>query len=288
MSFWNVILRAFRRLFPRGTVAVRTHELASRYLRRKVRLDVYMPPTFPWRPYRLVLFNDGQDLPGMDIARRLKALYAEQQLQPSLVVGIYAGDRLREYGTAGQPDYKDRGDLAFAYREFLVRELLPFLEWHYRISDDPEDRALAGFSLGGLSAFDVVWKNAYLFGVAGVFSGSFWWRSHAFRDYAPDADLIVKNNVQSTTTLPPIRAWFMAGTEDETADRNQNGVIDAIDDTLQVLELLEERGYRRGPDITYVEVEGGRHEPATWAEVLPRFLTWAFPGPAALPPATKE
>ena len=283
MALWKVILRAIRRLFPRGTVAVRTHELTSRHLKRKVRLDVYLPPAFPWRPYRLVLFNDGQDLPGMDTARRLKTLYAEKRLQPTLVVGIYAGDRLREYGTPGQPDYKGRGDLAFAYREFLVRELLPFLEWHYRISAAPQHRALAGFSLGGLSAFDIVWKNAYQFGVAGVFSGSLWWRSHAFRDYAPDADLIVKNNVRSTTALPPIRAWFMAGTEDETADRNRNGIIDAIDDTLQLVALLEKRGYRRGPEITYVEVAGGRHEPATWAEVLPQFLVWAFPGELANP-----
>jgi enterochelin esterase-like enzyme len=242
-----------------------------------VRIDVYLPPAFPWRPYRLVLFNDGQDLPGMDTARRLKTLYAERQLAPCLVVGIYAADRLREYGTAGQPDYLGRGDLAIAYREFIVRELLPFLEWRYRIRSDPQYRAIAGFSLGGLSAFDLAWKNTSQFGVAGVFSGALWWRSRPFRPEVPDANLIVHEYVRHTATSPPIRAWFMAGTHDEVDDRNRNGIIDAIDDTLQLLDLLERRGYRRGPDVTYVQVEGGRHEPATWAEVLPDFLTWAFP-----------
>ena len=274
---WNYAIRAFRRLFPRGTVAVRTRELESQHLRRSVRLDIYLPPAFPWRPYRLVLFNDGQDLPGMDTARRLKTLYAERRLPPCLVVGIYAADRLREYGTAGQPDYLNRGDQAGAYREFIVRELLPYLEWHYRVSSDPRHRAVAGFSLGGLSAFDLVWKNAYQFGVAGVFSGALWWRSRPFRPEAPDANLIVHENVRDAAPVPPMRAWFMAGTHDEVDDRNHNGIIDAIDDTLQLLELLERRGYRRGPDVTYVQVEGGRHEPETWAEVLSDFLTWAFP-----------
>lgn len=277
MVFLNFFLRAVRRLFPRGTVAVRTHYLSSRFLKRRVRIDVYFPPVPSWRPYRLAVFNDGQDLPNMDTARRLKTLHAQRALPPCLVVGVHAGDRMREYGTAGQPDYKGRGDLAFAYREFLLRELLPFLDRHFRIDATPGRRALAGFSLGGLTAFDVVWKNPTHFGIAGVFSGSLWWRSHAVRPEAPDADLIVHHTVAKAATAPSIRAWFMAGTEDETADRNHNGIIDAIDDTLQLIALLEKKGLRRGKSVRYRQVAGGRHEPATWGEVLPEFLTWAFP-----------
>jgi enterochelin esterase-like enzyme len=277
MAFLNYVLRALRRLFPRGTVAVRTHHISSRHLKRRVRIDIYLPPVLPWRPYRLALFNDGQDLPGMDTARWLKTLHTKKAILPCLVVGIYAADRLREYGTAGQPDYKGRGDLAFAYREFLIRELLPYLNRRYRISADPNLRALAGFSLGGLSAFDTVWKNAKHFGIAGVFSGSLWWRSRPMRAEAPDADLIAHAIVAKTAETPPIRAWFMAGTEDETSDRNHNGIIDAIDDTLQLVDLLEKKGLQRPHALHYRQVEGGRHEPATWAEVLPEFLTWAFP-----------
>lgn len=276
MALLNYVLRALRRLIPRGTVAVRTHHISSRFLKRKVRLDVYLPPVLPWRPYRLAIFNDGQDLPKMDTARWLKTLHKKGAMQPCLVVGVYAADRMREYGTAGQPDYKGRGDLAFAYREFIVRELLPYLNRHYRISADPTQRALAGFSLGGLSAFDIVWKNPTHFGIVGVFSGSLWWRSRAVRPEAPDADLIVHATVAQAPIAPPIRAWFMAGTEDETADRNHNGIIDAIDDTLQLVALLEKKGLQRGTALHYRQVEGGRHEPATWGEVLPEFLRWAF------------
>jgi enterochelin esterase-like enzyme len=67
----------------------------------------------------------------------------------------------------------------------------------------------------------------------------------------------------------------MAGTEDETADRNNNGIIDAIDDTLTLMQALQEKGKEELKDFTYVEVEGGKHEPETWSKVLLDFLKWA-------------
>jgi hypothetical protein len=53
-------------------------------------------------------------------------------------------------------------------------------------------------------------------------------------------------------------------------------VIDAIQDTLELIEALEESGYRRGQDVEYVEVSGGRHEYETWAKCLDDFLEWVF------------
>lgn len=73
-----------------------------------------------------------------------------------------------------------------------------------------------------------------------------------------------------------MKFWFQCGTLDETADRNQNGVIDAIDDTLDVIKELQEKGYSYPVDITYVQVEGGKHDLQTWAMVFPQFLEWAF------------
>jgi hypothetical protein len=39
--------------------------------------------------------------------------------------------------------------------------------------------------------------------------------------------------------------------------------------------LLQQKGLRPEEDMTYVEVEGGRHEPETWGEVIGDFLKWA-------------
>jgi enterochelin esterase-like enzyme len=73
-----------------------------------------------------------------------------------------------------------------------------------------------------------------------------------------------------------LRFWFQTGTLDEKADRNKNGVIDSIDDTLDLIVELAKKGYRPFHDIQYLEIEGGEHNLKTWKEAMPDFLKWAF------------
>lgn len=188
-----------------------------------------------------------------------------------LTIGLHAGDRMQEYGTASQADYMGRGARAGLYAQFVVTELLPFLEKQFNISPDPAHRAMAGFSLGGLSALDIVWANPERFGRAGVFSGSLWWRAVAFDESRPDADLIMHRLIATSSKKEGMKFWLQAGTLDEQEDRNNNGIIDAIDDTLMLKDELKKLGYE-DHEVQYVQVEGGEHNPATWAKVMPQFL----------------
>ena len=76
---------------------------------------------------------------------------------------------------------------------------------------------------------------------------------------------------------PGLKFWFQAGTKDEQSDRNKNGVIDSIDDTLDLIAELTKKGYRPFHDIQYLEMKDGQHNTATWAEAMPHFLKWTFP-----------
>src|SRR6185295_18081017 len=104
---------------------------------------------------------------------------------------------------------------------------------YFRLDLNSGCNAIAGFSLGGLSAFDIGWSHPEWFQRIGVFSGSLWWRTRAYEDgYNETRHRIMHNVVRSSTYKKGLKFWFQAGTLDETADRNQNGVIDSIDDTL--------------------------------------------------------
>lgn len=283
MDFLKKRLLGLRRFFFKNFVRRRKisappslYEYASRHLHRPVILEFFLPPSYDpgiSRSFPTLLFNDGQDLAAVGLAATLDRLYAQGKLQEIIVVGIYAGDRLQEYGTAGRPDYQGRGAKAAAYGRFVTRELLPFLRRNY-CSAPPF--AVAGFSLGGLSAFDLAWNHSRLFHWAGVFSGSFWWRHKTFKASDPDAHRIAQEMVERAWNRRPLRFWFQTGTCDETSDRNNNGVIDAIDDTLDLIGALKKLGYQQGHDIKYVEVIGGEHNPGTWGKVMPDFLLWAF------------
>jgi enterochelin esterase-like enzyme len=205
----------------------------------------------------------------------LPALLETMPGLPTLCVGIHAGkNRLQEYGTAVRADYKGRGAKAFLYTHFIVQELLPYLSRIYNVPSFA-GRAFAGFSLGGLSAMDIVWNHPHLFDTAGVFSGSFWWRFKGYdQGYAEATDRIMHAQVASGHGgSASQRFFFECGTDDETADRNANGVIDVIDDTLDLISALRSRGVPSS-HIRYLEVPGGRHDRETWGAALPEFLRW--------------
>ncbi len=275
-------IRHIRHIFSHKRTDLGFHKLRdfhSAHLHRNVKINIYLPPAYhnsPNSTYPLLLVNDGQDMQAIQMAETLHNLYHANRLRRIVVAAIHAGDRGQEYGTAGIPDYKNRGSKAAAYMGFITDELLPYLRSHYRLTHSVEETAFAGFSLGGLSAIDIVWNNPQLFGAAGVFSGSFWWRSEPVRDDDPDADRIMHEVIANSEARSGMRFWLQTGTRDETDDRNNNGIIDSIDDTMDLIAELKNHGYQMGRDIRYVEVEGGEHNQWTWRRVMSDFLQWAF------------
>lgn len=252
----------------------------SAALGRDVHVDVFLPPGHfrdAKATYPVLFLNDGQDMEAINLADILAKLYAVKKLPPIIVVAIHANqDRMQEYGVASQADYKKRGAKAGAFTKFITHELAPEVRQRYHCSTNVQEWAYGGFSLGGLSAFDIAWHQPKLFSKVGVFSGSFWWRSQAMQPSDPDAHRIVIDLLKKSKARPGMKFWLQTGTEDEQEDRNNNGIIDAIDDTLDVIKALQQLGYREGEDIHYVEVIGGEHNLPTWAKVMPDFLRWAF------------
>lgn len=265
----------------RSTVIVRRDDsLYSVPLKRTVHLDIVLPADYQYtKKYYPVLFlNDGQDLIRLRMTNVLDSLYRKRAIRPFVLVAIHAGDRIQEYGTAAQADYLNRGSKAGLYTDFVLTELLPYIKKHYRVSTDPNQSVFAGFSLGGLSAFDIVFHHPDRFSRAGVFSGSFWWRSKSTDDgYRDETDRIMHDQVRKGSYSSSLKFWFETGTDDETSDRNNNGVIDSIDDTLDLISELVKKGYKREGDIRYIEIIGGQHNQKTWSKIMPDFLKWAFP-----------
>jgi iron(III)-enterobactin esterase len=258
-------------------IAEHTIILNSAVLKRQVTCTLLMPEeNISTEPLNLLLLNDGQEAESLRLKETLEELSSTNRIRPLIVAAIHANeDRVQEYGVAGKPDFKKRGAKAALYTEFIKTELLPAIT-EYTGIEKFETTAFAGFSLGGLSALAVAWNNPQLFNKAGVFSGSFWWRSKDIAKGYTDRDRIMHNVIRKTAHKPELKIWLQTGTKDETADRNKNGIIDSIDDTVDLIKELELKGYTRPGDIQYLEMFGGTHDMATWAKAMPKFLVWAF------------
>jgi enterochelin esterase-like enzyme len=262
----------------KAIIPVESTSLISVFLDREVTVDFFMPlDNSSPDSTSLLLINDGQNMGELGLATILTELYSQQRIAPLCCVAIHCGeDRKNEYGTANTPDFKGRGAKAADYARFIFEELLPFVRTKTGVNSF-KDKSFAGFSLGGLSALDIVWNHPQEFVRAGVFSGSLWWRSKALDDgYVEDEDRIMHAQVRNGTYYPWLKFFFETGTMDETEDRNNNGIIDSIDDTLGLIEELKNKGYHFPGDITYLELKDGRHDVKTWAEAMPEFLQWGW------------
>jgi len=250
--------------------------LRSHFLDRKVKVDLFLSTdVINWKS--TLLLNDGQDMEQLKLENTLTALFSEEEIMKIAVVAIHANEnRMQEYGVANFPDYNNRGSKAVRYANFIVKELIPFLQKEYGLMKAENIKAFAGFSMGGLSAMDISWSNPDLFDKVGVFSGSLWWRSLNTGTAKDDEFRIMHRRVRESAIRKGLKFWFQTGTNDENRDRNKNGIIDSIDDTLDMIKEMKTLGYA-DQDIKYVEIEKGEHNFKTWSEVFPEFLRWSFP-----------
>ncbi len=251
----------------------------SNYLDREIKLDAFLPQKVnDLTTVTLLLINDGQDMERLGFAEILDNLAVAGAIEPVLAVGIHCDENRRlEYGTADVLDSKQRGSRAKYHRRFVLEELIPHIRSQYHSNATFKEIAFAGFSLGGLSAMDIIWKHPEIFSKVGAFSGSFWWRLRDLEEgYVEETDRIMHLLVREGAFAPHLKFFFQTGALDETADRNNNGIIDSIDDTLGLIAELEQKGYNQPEHIHYLELADGRHDIPTWAQAMPHFLKWGW------------
>lgn len=280
LTIFAVWGRHKRRLLLSAIDVVVLKDIPSSKLGNRRDITVYLPPDYNERAterFNVLYLNDGQECESLNMRETLARMTKAGRIRPIIVVTIPTNEnRLHEYGTAVAMNMLGLGTLASEYSSFVVEELMPLIDNTFRTRPGA---VIAGVSLGGLSAFDIAWNHQELFASAGILSGSFWWRASADEEHIDAGRRIAHSMVRNATTPIQLRLWFQVGTRDEVSDRDGNGVIDAIQDTQELVTELLNKGIAP-ENVRVVEITGGRHDFETWARVLPEFLEWTF-SPAA-------
>jgi predicted alpha/beta superfamily hydrolase len=253
--------------------------LYSRHLQRNVKLHIlHTPPPSDRSLYNLLILNDGQDMDSLRVKETMDSLYKAGKILPLVIIGVEAGDRMKEFGVTDKPDYLGRGNKANFYDAFINNELYPYAKKKSGVRKF-QTVVISGCSLGGLSAFDIAWNHPDKISKVGVFSGSFWWRDKASEDssYADEKNRILYSKLKASRKKPGLQYWFYAGAAEEKGDRDHDSVIDVIDDTKDIISLLEKKNIVPADGIVYTESSTGVHNYSSWSAVFPKFLVWAFP-----------
>jgi len=262
----------------KSKIKQQTDQLYSRHLQRQVKLNIISTPMPADKTdLNLLILNDGQEAGQFRVKEIIDSLYKKDLIKPLLVVAVEAGDRMKEYGVAGHPDFLKRGDKADSYDAFINNELYPFAKKNATVRKF-KSVAIAGCSQGGLSAFDIAWNRADKIDKVGVFSGSFWWRDKDDKaaDYSDDKNRVILAKLKASRKKPALKYWFYAGDKEETGDRDKDGTIDVVDDTKDLVELIKSKNICLPEDIRFTEAPDGKHDYESWSKQLPAFLIWAF------------
>lgn len=281
---------------------------APAFLGESLDVRVLLPPSYDAsHRYPVLYLNDGQDSEAVGLKPTLQRLLAEDKIAPLIVVAIgMPKDRLGAYGLSdrlaarslvGDSRVGPLGTQAHAYSHWLAASLVPFVDARYRSVPRPQGRAILGWSLGGLNAFNLGWQYPEVFGIAGAFSPSFWLAGERDDAAAIQRTRLAQRMVDAGGRREGARFWLSVGDREETDDRDGDGVIDAVDDARDLvdgyggngatLRGLRQLGYKTNlgerdmpaadDSAAFRLFPGGEHNQASWAKELPEFLAWAFP-----------
>lgn len=267
------------------------------------------------RRHDVLYANDGQDMEAVGLEDTLRTLDAEGVALPIVVAIDMPRDRMGAYGLSDRADarsvvaetkYGPVGTRAQAYSEWLAHTLVPHIDAHYRTRHSRRGRAVVGWSLGALNAFNLGWNYPELFATVGAFSPSFWLSAERQDATAVQRTRLALAMVEAGRADSRLhhrtRWWIAAGEREETDDRDGDGLVDAVDDARDVALALHAGGdsanldWSRHPDrrarVAFAAVAGGEHNQSDWKRMLPEFLRWRYgraplpsPSPLALAPA---
>ena len=242
----------------------------SRFLRNQRDLIVYLPPRYddqPRRPFPVLYMQDGQNLfdpatsfvPGMDwhVGHIADDFILTGAVRPLIIVGIYnvGKARINEYTPTKAP--RLGGGRADRYAKFLMQEVMPFIQREYRAISDPRVTGLGGSSLGGLLSLYLGLKHPQVFGQIAALSPSVWWNQRVIHRFAAAAPV-----------EPRPRIWLDIGTSEGPR---------IVPDVEQFRDILLQKGWQLGKDLSYQRIEGAQHNEAAWAQRVGPFLQFLYP-----------
>ncbi len=235
---------------------VREHpKFHSDLLDNERKLVVYLPPGYDNqadRRYPVLYMNDGQNLfneaesyAGVEwrVDETAQRLIAAGAVEPVIIVGVYnTPDRTAEF-TPGQK--------ADAYADMLATEIKPFIDRIYRTRPEADHTAVAGSSLGGLAALHTAGRHPDVFHQAAALSPLL--SVDGRRIALPDPDAV--------------RLYLDMGTAGGTD----------YDVAQQLADARALTGDADGQRLSFLEIDGGRHTEADYADRFGEVLAYLFP-----------
>jgi len=223
---------------------------------------VWLPPFYflePEKRYPVLYMHDGQNIIDprtstfnidWQIDEAADSLIRKELIEEIIIVGIYnTPDRSSEYS---------ENDTGYAYMNFIVDSLKPFIDKTYRTFSGRKFTATAGSSLAGLISFMLAWEHNEIFSMAACISPAFKIGRYNFVD-----------NVESYKEEKKKIVVYIDNGDNELDSKLQIGVD-------EMLAALKNHGYVEMKDFICYKNQNGLHNERDWAKNIWRALIFLF------------
>ena len=223
--------------------SISTTNFHSTIMNKNYQVQIYLPPGYDNSgntAYPVLYVHDGQEyisLAGMN--NTLDNLLDSNKIDPVIGVFIRPTNRNEEYGFSLRYDYKD----------FIIQELVPYVDANYPTLKSPQYRLTMGTSLGGNISGLIAYEHPEIIGNCGLHSPAFWVNEFEVARWYTDS--IPKD----------IKLYWVAGTYEDLGVPWQT-----------FADSLEAKGYTFGWKIYH---EG--HSWGLWRATCDEMLPFFFP-----------
>jgi len=218
------------------------------------------------------LFFAGGPFGSWRVEKAYDGLIAQDLIEPLIIVGINnTNDRIPEYTPTLDSNFVGSGK-GESYVNFIINNLIPFINSNYKTKTGPENTAIIGSSLGGLISLYASWNHPDVFGKAGCLSSSLWW----------DKNNLLNQVLAYTGSKKSIKYWIDCGTaegndgDDQEADADNDGRTYMIEDSRTLSYRLSSLGWQDNVDLCYKEDVGAAHNEAAWSGRIDDVLYFFF------------
>ncbi len=249
---------------PHGALSSVTYHSSA--LKRFRRMHVYTPPGYEkgtgTYPVFYLLHGAGDSDESWSTVGRagfiLDNLIAEKKAKPMIVV--------MPAGHAGAFNFGGPRPTVDEFAEDFTKDILPYVESHYRVQADRANRAIAGLSMGGGQTLNIGIPNLEKFAYLGVYSSGVFGITGGNRggNATPQGPTFeerhagVLDNAELKKGLRLV--WFATGKDDFLVATSRATV-----------EMLKKHGF----EVVYKETDGA-HTWVKWREYLHEFAPQLF------------
>jgi enterochelin esterase-like enzyme len=220
---------------------------------------VYLLHGFPGSPYAYIF--------GLSLARQADQLIGARQLRPLIAVIPPAGLTARF-----------DGEWTGVWEDYLVRDVVPWVDRHLPTQASMAGRVVAGLSAGGFGAVDIGLRHPYLFETLESWSGSFTAPHDGSLAHAGRAELAGHDPELLARREAPVlrrlgtRFFLSSG----TGDRDAAHAAESFARELSSLRIPHR-----------LWLAPGGHDGRFWGAQLAPALRFALPGSARTTPAVR-